>query len=319
MRRLIWQRASLLFISASLASCQAGEDVNYYTDNTAIRLDLTEEKLTILQLTDLHLTFGIDYNDRKTFRLIEALVEHVAPDIVVFSGDQTMAPFGPLLFQRLAQVMDQLDVPWTFIFGNHDNDHDLYEKYLANLPDDENLLFKVGPQLADGGYGNFKIATYFNNLPFYNLYLLDTHTEAPGDLQYGWLSEAQVAWYEEKMIEDQLANTYSSVFMHIPLIEYENYINTTLHDGKKGEGIYHQGMNTGFFQAMVDHGMSQAVFVGHDHLNTFSFYYQDILLAYGCATGYNGYGNSSKGGRIIEIDAANTLVTNLIYDTEVDL
>ncbi|MDD3389195.1 MAG: metallophosphoesterase [Bacilli bacterium] len=319
MNSSIWRRASLILVLTTLASCQAGENVSFYSDDVALRLDLTEEKLTILQLTDLHLTFGVDYNDRKTFQLIEALVDYAEPDLVVFSGDQSMAPFGPILFQRLAHVVEALDVPWTFVFGNHDNDHAPYEKYLANLENYENLLFKVGPELVDGGFGNFKIETYFDNLPFYNLYLLDTHAETTGDLEYGWLSAAQVAWYEEKASVDQLANIYSSVFMHIPLMEYEEYVNTTLNDGKIVEGIYHQGMNTGFFQAMVDHGVSQAVFVGHDHLNTFSFYHQGILLAYGAATGYNGYGNTPKGGRIIEIDASNTLVTNLVFDTEVEI
>lgn len=304
-----------LGIVSLVSACSSG--VNHYTNDDSLRLDLTEEKLTILQLTDLHLSFGIDYNDRRTYRLIETLVEETDPDIVVFTGDMSMAPFGPQLFNQLGETMERLEVNWTFVFGNHDNDHASYSEYFPLLSKFDHLLFKVGPELEDGGFGNFKIETYFNNNPFYNLYLLDSHTEADVEIGYGWLSESQVEWYGIHAAEDKLDNVKSSVFMHIPLIEYTEFSAELVVDGKQGEGIYHQGENTGFFDEMVLHGVSQGVFVGHDHLNNFSFLNEGILLAYGYASGYNGYGNTSKGGRVIEISSTQVLSSTLISDTEV--
>lgn len=306
----------LLISGLALTSCQ-NVPQNYYSDDEAVRLDLSENKLTILQLTDLHLTFGIDHNDQRTYRLIDALVKETDPDLVVFTGDMSMAPFGPQLFKGLADHMTTLDVYWTFVFGNHDNDHAPYSDYLKMIDNYDKLLFKVGPELTDGGYGNFKIETYYNNTPFYHLYFLDTHTEVGGDSTYGWLSNAQVDWYGNHAQEDALNGLKSSVFMHIPLLEYTDYQAGMEVDGKQGEGIYHQGENTGFFQKMLDYNVSQAVFVGHDHLNTFSFMNSGILLAYGYASGYNGYGNTSKGGRVIEINQASQLVSHLVSDTEV--
>lgn len=304
-----------LGIISLVSACSSG--INHYTDDDPLRLDLAEEKLTILQLTDLHLSFGIDYNDRRTYRLIEALVDETNPDIVVFTGDMSMAPFGPQLFNQLGETMERLETKWTFIFGNHDNDHASYSEYFPLLSKFDHLLFKVGPELEDGGFGNFKIETYFNNNHFYNLYLLDSHTEADVEIGYGWLSESQVEWYGAHAAIDKLDGIKSSVFMHIPLFEYTEFSDELAVDGEQGEGVYHQGENTGFFDEMVLHGVSQGVFVGHDHLNNFSFLNEGILLAYGYASGYNGYGNTSKGGRVIEISSTQVLSSTLISDTEV--
>lgn len=316
MKHKKFQVYSTLLCAVALASCAGGSGA-YFTDDLPIRLDLTEDKLTILQLTDLHLTFGFDYNDRRTYRLVEALVEEVEPDLVVFTGDMSMSPHGPALFNKLAKLMKKLDVYWTFIFGNHDNDTQPYSRYFDTMIENDKMLFKAGPSMVDGGYGNFKIETYYQDQPFYHLYLLDSHTEAEDPYEYSWLSEAQVQWYKDKVVVDQTNTVHSSVFMHIPLMQYLQYENYPLADGAQGEGIYHQGVDTGFFQAMVDYGMSDAVFVGHDHLNTFSFFYQGVRLAYGVASGYNGYGNIPKGGRVIEIDANQNLTTYLLTDAEV--
>lgn len=310
--------AVAMLCAFALSSCASGTG-NYYTDDTPLRLDLPSEKLTILQLTDLHLTFGFDYNDRRTYALVEALVNEVEPDLVVFTGDISMSPHGPSLFNKLARIMKKLNVYWTFVFGNHDNDTQSYFRYFDTMPEDAKRLFKVGPSLLEGGYGNFKIETYFNNQPFYHLYLLDSQTEAEAPYEYGWLSQAQVQWYRDKAVLDQTNSVYSSVFMHIPLMQYLEYENYPLLEGVAGEGIYHQGMDTGFFTAMTDYGMSQAVFVGHDHLNNFSFMYQGVRLAYGLASGYNGYGNTHKGGRVIEIDENHVLTTYLLTDAEVGI
>lgn len=313
-----WKFIPVMFGIVSLvSSCSSG--IKYYTDDSPLKLNLTEEKLTILQLTDLHLTFGIDYNDQKTFRLMDQLVKASDPDLIVFSGDMSMAPFGPNLFARLGKEVEKHEIPWTFVFGNHDNDHASYTDYFPLLSQFEHLLFKVGPELEDGGFGNFKIETYFNDTAFYNIYLLDSHNESDVDTNYGWLSDSQVAWYGQHAGNDKLDNIKSSVFMHIPLVEYQAFTEANKIDGVKGEGIWYQGMNTGFFDEMLVHGVSQGVFVGHDHLNNFSFIHQGVMLAYGNVSGYNAYGSNPKGGRVIEIDSAKQMTSYIILDAEVGL
>jgi len=287
-----------------------------YTDNEPLVLHMSDESLKILQITDLHLTYGIDYMDQKTFDLIRYLNAQDTYDLIVISGDMTMSPQGPRLFSRLIDAMESLKTPWTFIFGNHETDYHNYQDFLKVIGDTTYLYFKVGPLIASGGVGNFKIDVYKDNALFYHLYFLDTkskredYTEDEG--AYDYLSLAQVEWYETHVAQDTEA---SIAFMHIPLrqyIEVDQYIGTF--NEKK---VYAQGVDTGFFDAMVHFGKTKAVFVGHDHLNDFLFYKQDIMLAYGRATGFNGYGTLEKGGRHIEIDALKNISTHVLTYSEV--
>ena len=182
------------------------------------------------------------------------------------------------------------------------------------------LKFKVGPSLEDGGYGNFKIDFTYQDDVIYHAYFLDskneeeTYTEEQGE--YGYLSDAQVSWYADHVALDTHA---SVVFMHIPLRQFMLVdINDASYDGLFLEDkVYPQGQDTGFFQAMVDGGLSEGVFVGHDHLNDFSFMLNDILLAYGRNSGYSAYGNLDRGGRHIEITSSGDLVSYIVLERDV--
>lgn len=305
-------------LSITLASCASDADIAF-SDDEPFTIELSVPHLRVLQVTDLHLTHGIDRNDQRTFELIEALAAYTEPDIIAITGDQTMSPLAPSLYRRLARRVDAIGIPWTFVFGNHDSDFNSYKRNLDVLEamNLENLLFKVGPQLTDGGFGNFIIETIYDDAPFHNLYFLDTKNENGALMEYDWLSEAQVAWYEDHIEVDAITDVTSSVYMHIPLLQYEEYLDYD-YEGVMGEDkVYAQGMDTGFFAAMVAGGLSKGVFVGHDHLSNFSFIKDGIMLAYGQTSGYNGYGQIARGGRIIDIDASGALTSYIVLDTEV--
>jgi 3',5'-cyclic AMP phosphodiesterase CpdA len=304
--------ATIIFI---LSSCKPY--TIEYTNNDPFKLEIKGETLKILQVTDLHLAYGIDYRDRKTFELIKNLVNSDDYDLIVITGDLTMSPQAPKLFLSLISHMESLKIPWTFVFGNHETDFHDYEDFLSIIPETEYLLFKVGPEITNGGYGNFKIEFTKNNNPFYNAYFLDTkaerknYTEEEGE--YDYLSLGQVWWYEDLVQTDTVD---SLVFMHIPLRQYidpVNYVGIFNEDK-----VYAQGVDTGFFNKMVTYNRSKAVFVGHDHKNDFYLMMEGIMLAYGRATGYNGYGNLEKGGRHIEVLENKELLTYIILGSEVE-
>ena len=313
MRKLIV--VSLIFmLMMSLSSCQSNEII--YTDDDPFVIEMKGESLKVLQLTDLHLTYGNDYRDRQTFELIKELNDQDDYDLIVISGDMSMSPGGPRLFSKLIDVMESLETPWTFIFGNHENDYHTYEDFLSIIPETDYLYFKVGPQLLDGGVGNFHFTFTKDDHPFYRVYLLDSKAEAKAsedaDFEYDYISEGQVEWYRQ-LVENDLVD--SIVFMHIPLVQFNLWTNIV---GTFGEDrVYAQGQDTGFFDAMVTYGRSKALFVGHDHLNDFYFILDNIMLAYGRATGYNGYGTLEKGGRHIEILENGQLSTYLVSESEV--
>lgn len=315
MNKQIKSILSLALVSLSLVACK-GTNVSYYTEDDTLTLILKEENLRLLQFTDLHFTYGNDANDKRTFKLMETITKVENPDLVIITGDLTLSPLGPTLFKSIYNFMESLDVPWTFVFGNHESDFNAYEEYLETIGNDHNLLFKVGKEMDGAGYGNFKIETSYNNSPFYHLYFFDSHAEYNGTFSYDWLSEAQVNWYDEHAKIDAQNNIKSSVFMHIPLWEYEYYTPSIALEGTKGEKVSKQGVNTGLFDKIKSNGVTTSVFVGHDHLNNYSFMHEGVLLAYGQASGYNGYGNTHKGARLIEIDKDKLLTTHLLLDKE---
>ena len=302
-----------ILISFLLFGCQKKEII--YTDNSPMLIHMRHDHIKILQITDLHLTYGIDYGDVKTFALIKKLVLQDDYDLIVITGDLTMSPQGPLLFRRLIRLMESFKVPWTFVFGNHETDYHTYQDFLNEIKDTEYLYFKVGPQIENGGVGNFKITFMKNQVPFYHAYFLDSKAEInPNSYDsstYDYINTHQVTWYLDFLEEDE---EDSIVFMHIPLIQYdvtEGYVGT--YNEKQ---VYHQSRDEGFFDAMVTHQKSKAVFVGHDHLNDFYVIVEGIMLAYGRATGFNGYGNLMRGGRHIEISSTGDLSTYVILESD---
>jgi len=301
----------LLFI---LVGCTSPGDL-IYSDNEPIVIEMKGTDLKILQLTDVHLTFGIDYNDQQTFKAIEALVLHDDWDLVVFTGDIVLSPLAVPLLKHLVNLMESLEVHWTFILGNHDRDYHGADALLNDIEDTQYLQFKVGPELEDGGVGNFKITFTKDAVPFYHLYFLDTksNTDHPDRISdYGYLSSAQIAWYDAFVQTDTVDNL---VFMHIPLVQYQL---AEAYDGIFGEPVHPQGIDTGFFDRAVHYSLTKGIFVGHDHDNDFSFMLEGILLAYGRYSGYNGYGFLEIGGRVIHIDGDQQLNTYILPLSEVN-
>jgi predicted MPP superfamily phosphohydrolase len=141
----------------TLVSCQSNNSPVVYTDDDPFVIEMRNDSLKILQLTDLHLIYGIDAQDRKTFSNIRNLVLSEDWDLVVISGDMALSISTPSLFEKLISVMEDLETPWTFVFGNHETDYCDYSDLLDRIGNTEYLYFKVGPELEEGGVGNFKI------------------------------------------------------------------------------------------------------------------------------------------------------------------
>jgi len=306
-----------IFLLFALLGCSSGtQDTILYTDDLPFEINMKGDSLKILQLTDLHLTYGLDANDRATIREIEALVKSQDFDLVVITGDMTMSVSAPTLFAELIHTMEALKTPWTFVFGNHETDYDSYNDFLDVINGTQYLYFKAGPELDDGGVGNFRIVFNKDNNPFYTFYFLDSHAERSvyTDEQgmYDYVKISQVNWVDEHLTEDV---TDSVMYMHIPLRQFMNPIDYVgiFNEDK----VYAQGVDTGLFSILLEHGKTKGVFVGHDHLNNFHVNIGGIMLAYGQITGYNAYGDLPRGGRVVEIDASGTMSSYILLESEV--
>ncbi len=298
--------------------------VVFVRDDEPFVFHLEKESLKIVQFTDLHLAFGFDKHDRQTLALITKITQETKPDLIVLSGDQTLSITAPARHRQLIRHMESLETPWTFVFGNHEGDYHKIEHLLDVIftMKTKYMYFKVGPILESGGFGNFAINYLYEGNPFYNIYLLDSKAELniPNSNKlfiYDYFSAAQVEWFKNKVMVDKVNNTRSTVFAHIPLIQYEEALlpeNKDKMKGVVGEWISHQEVDTGFFDAMVQSTVSEAFFAGHDHLNNFTYEKDGIILGYGQISGYNGYGTLKRGARIIEIDETRKFSTYIVYE-----
>lgn len=278
-------------------------------------LQMQHDTIKILQLTDLHLNYTADDTATQTLNLITKLINSDDFDLVVITGDLTLSPVGPAYFLDLIDVMEACLTPWTFVFGNHEDDYNDYQDFIDVIPVTQYLYFRVGPDLEGGGYGNFVIQFQKNSVPFYDFIFMDSHSEredfTAAEGRYDYIKEAQVTWYEERVSHSPVDNL---VFFHIPLRQYmynDGYI------GEFNEYVCPQGRDTGLYDAFVLYNKTKGLFVGHDHINDFLIIRDDIILAYGRATGFGGYGDLEKGGRIIEILANQEIVTSIILESDV--
>lgn len=311
----------VIILALLLTSCSQNitlEDT--YRDETFGYIDIKKDDIKILQLTDLHLTYGFDYLDQKTYQLIKDLIIQEKPDLIIVTGDLFMSVIGIRLIKQFINFMEQFKIPWSFIFGNHEID---YNKNMETIVraiysvKSDYLYFHHGPKLSTDnthGHSNFKLKITNGNKAILNLYLFDSKAKridgvVDQNFPYDYLSVEQVSWYENEVVNDLVE---SLAFVHIPLLEFLEY------DGEKGEQVWAQGKNTNLFSKIAENGKTKAVFVGHDHLNNFSFNYQGILLAYGNVSGYNAYGINPRGGRIINYNYQDkSLNTYLVLDSEV--
>jgi len=89
MKKVTMLMMIFIFLIA-LSGCKAYEIE--YTNNLPMTIEMKGEELKILQVTDLHLAYGMDYNDRRTFNLIKDMNEAEDYDLIVISGDMAMSP-----------------------------------------------------------------------------------------------------------------------------------------------------------------------------------------------------------------------------------
>ena len=175
------------------------------------------------------------------------------------------------------------------------------------------------------------------------LVLVDSHAYTDGDyLGINWIYDNihmdQLTWYQDMIKKYSAENVavYNSLpvasrpsnasdfttvrsiwFMHIPCSEYKEAYDlykagssdvTYLYGklGEKAPGVYSPRYEDQAFETIVEVGSTQAVFVGHDHLNNFAITYQGVDLCYGMSidylaySGIDGYGEQ-RGCKIINL------------------
>ena len=290
----------------------------------------------ILQLTDLHLGFGLisKGRDRLALDAVRIIIKRSRPDMIVLTGDSVF-PFLPKAgtlnnrkqAKKLMAFLDGFQIPYTLVFGNHDCE-------MGSTCNKEELaqLFKKGKyciftegRRALTGVGNFLIELVDNSgkvlLP---LVMLDSNMYREGGWFYSGfdcIKEDQVDWCMERLtaLKKQDPDIKAMAFFHMPLREFkEAYEKMKLGDksvlyrhGSVGEKNEYFGISKyegTFFDRAVENGVIKWMFCGHDHLNTLSLIYKGIQMTYGMSIDYLGY----KGIKKSYIQRGGTLITRKV-------
>lgn len=313
-----WALAALFLLSTGCGRTEVGEApeaaVSAPREVPVLRFG-SDRTFTIVQFTD---TQDDQDMDPRTVRLIEAVLDHVGPDLVVFTGDNLRS--GPQTPQdvwdaihHFARPVDSRGIPWLMAFGNHDEDHTsltgvdekaMLEHYMS-FPFNVN---QPGPAGVHGtGNMHALVLASDGDEPRFNVWALDSNRYVPDTIAgqplraaglraYDWIRHSQVNWYyrTSRELEARYGRPVPGLmFFHIPLPEFQlMWRNPGVHGvvGEKNEDVAAGAFNSGLFAALLERGDVKGVFVGHDHVNDYVGDYFGIRLGYAANVGYGTYG-----------------------------
>lgn len=290
----------------------------------------SNKKFKIMQITDIQETTNISAD---TLNLLNSALDKEKPDLVVLTGDQIKG-YGISykskedVVNTIRKIMSPIttrNIPFAVTFGNHDSQ--------AGISNEEQMdeIYKKLPNCvySDTAYGagtyNIPIYSSDKGKVIFNIYLMYSGTDKKGG-GYESVTKEQIEWY--KSTRDSLS-VPSILFQHIPLCEYYNLLKRCSRFAPKSIRAYRthknefytlakttQGdfleppsipdENIGEFDAIAEKGDMLAVFVGHDHKNSFIGKYKNVTMGFTPSAGFNEYGNGlNRGVRIIELDENN--------------
>ncbi len=254
---------------------------------------VTDEEFKVMQLTDVHIGGGAfsKRQDESAINAVATMIQAEKPDLVIVTGDLVFpVPYASGSLNNLkeseifATLMEQLNVYWAIVFGNHDTEiysyysrEDLSEFYSQDRW--EHCLYLEGDEEVDG-YGNYVInVENTKGMITHSFIMMDSHSYTDGDYfgvawKYDNIHENQVEWYKTTInalnaknqaafdnldlvekaaylatIGETQPKVKSSLYIHIPLVEYldawTEYVNNDYKDTENVKKIMGEVGETG--------------------------------------------------------------------------
>jgi len=322
MKRKICLLLVLIVIVSSLFGCKPKEtyDVDFYVDIPSGR----EPRILILADTQIIHSEQQRSSDRLVksqydrwlstseeenwMYCVRETIKEYNPDFIFTVGDNVYGEFDDTgaAFTSFVSYMDSFNIPWSIVFGNHDNESKMgVDWQCEQLINANNCLFK---QRTLTGNGNYTVGIRQDGKLLRVFFMTDSNqcgnmseeslanghsTTASG------LQEDQIEWVKktsENIKENNPDVKYSIVF-HVPIRAYMNALTAIGLDKVNGYNFdlkkknndylgYYDRLSNGwdpneeFFETIKLLGFD-SVFCGHIHENSFSLIYEDVRLTYG--------------------------------------
>ncbi len=293
---------------------------------------------SVLQVTDVHI-LNNEKKDAKAFKTITAMVEASKPDMIVVTGDVTSEKQNFTAFKTFCTFMEEFNIPWAFVFGNHEGLDIAYEPgevldpekiadkqtlsdYLESL---DNCIYERGDENVDGMGNYYYNVTDENGKVITSLIMMDSHSYDEENEGYDHFHENQVEWYEntiksiaKEVNGDETKVVPSLAFFHVPMQEYRTGYDEAKGTDKRLWGYRFEGegcpaVDDQMFEKMVELGSTKGCFAGHDHMNNYEVEYQGIRLAYGLSCDHNIYVVPLRGGKLIDIKEDGSFTTRALF------
>ena len=332
---IIGTNANRKFITNSVTAVEYENQLVPTLDENGYYTFTTDEEFRFMQLTDIHIGAGFLClkKDSMALNAVAAMIAEEKPDLVIVTGDIAYpipVQAGTINNERpavlFAQLMEKLGVYWCLTFGNHDTEDYAYytREEIAEIYMDRekypHCLLQAGPEDVDGT-GNYVINVKNTKGEItQSLFMVDSQMYISSYIlglisTYDCVHENQIEWYENQLAllteQNNGVTPKSMMFMHIPVIEmsdaYNEYKENGFKDtenvkyitgkiGEKNSVICNSPENNGLFEACRKSGSTQAMFFGHDHLNSFAVNYKGVDMIYGYSIDYLAYPGIAKYG-----------------------
>lgn len=364
----------LVFALLMAAACGKGErsDTKIKLEDVAdFVLEVEDGRdVKILQLTDIQIidsaqrrydsrlgkwaieNWATDKIEERAWRFTREAVEKAQPDLIVLSGDNVYGEFDDAgtSLQSLVAEIDGYGIPWTFTFGNHDNEtvkgiEWTCEQYMNA----DHCIFTRGDINNVDGNGNFNIAVTQGGKLTEIIWLMDSNGKTSGDREQNLFHEEglrvnQITWFTER--SEKLKEYNGGVspknigFFHHPMraageaaVPYgynsakheigENKSFKTVIIPENDEGAFgamHVDPNTYvdnefYFHNLLKTYACEGWFFGHEHQNNASAFYEGVRYTYGLkASQYDAYVKGEVGGTLITVGEGKMKVRHLYTD-----
>ena len=303
------------------------------------QLKFKNGKFKIMQIADIQENYQLNPD---TIKLITLALDKEKPDLVVLTGDQIQGYSGCYLKdaeRKVKHVIDQFlapikerNIPFAVTFGNHDDDCKCSKQIqMQHYLSYDNCVYSEPRSEEDPGTFALTVKDS-DDKDALAIYLFDSGKAVMNGASFPPVKKEPIEWYKNKRdsYKESLGEYLPGfVFQHIPVPEYfdaiekvnfftkgrveayksrRNTFYRLREDALRNGGLMYEAPatpeeNSGQFEALKEKGDVFAMFVGHDHNNSYFTNYQGIDLGYCQGAGFNTYGPGDKRGvRIFTFD-----------------